>query len=76
MGRYLEIGVAVFAFIAAAFWFASAAGEFPRMLTYCNSVPPDDPYYVAVKFSALMIRWAAFFSGLLAVCAGVNVWVK
>jgi hypothetical protein len=24
MGRYLEIGVAVFAFIAAAFWFASA----------------------------------------------------
>jgi hypothetical protein len=30
MGRYLEIGVAVFAFIAAAFWFA------PRLPAICQ----------------------------------------
>jgi hypothetical protein len=76
LGKYLEIGVAVCAFIAATFWFAPAAGELPRISSYWDSVPPNDPYYVAVKFAAVMNRWAALFSGLSALCGGATIWVK
>jgi hypothetical protein len=76
MGKFFKIGVALFAFIAAGFWFASAAGELPIIRSYWDSVPANDPYYMAVKFSALMNRWAALFSGLSALCAGASIWVK
>jgi hypothetical protein len=35
MDRYLDFGTAVFALVAAAFWFLSAHGEMPSL--------PDDP---------------------------------
>jgi len=66
--KRLDIGATLFAFAAAIFWFFSAYGEWPQMLSYWDATPESDPFYNAVKFSARMNRWAAGFSGLSAMC--------
>ena len=76
MRHWLDIGAAVSAFVAAVFWFLSAYGSLPPMITYWDAVPESDPFYRAVKFSALMNRWAAGFSGLSALCMGVEIVCK
>ena len=66
MGRWIEITAAIFAFIAAVFWFLSAAGKLPPMVTYWGGTPDSDPFYQAVKFSAYMNMIAATASGISA----------
>jgi hypothetical protein len=75
MYRWLDIIAAVFAFLAALFWFVSAWGEMPPILPYWDQTPESDPFYKAVKFSARVNRWAALFSGVSALCAGVRLFV-
>jgi len=62
MKRWLNIVAAMFALTAAIFWFLSAYGELPPMLTYFDGAPANDPFYQAIRFSAVMNKWAAFFS--------------
>jgi hypothetical protein len=74
--HWLDMGAALFAFVAAIFWFLSAYGQLPPMMTYWDSVPEHDPFYRAVKFSARMNRWAASFSGLSALCMSIELFTK
>jgi hypothetical protein len=76
MQDYLDIGVAIFAFVAAIFWFLSAYGKLPPMIAYWDAAPDSDPFYSAVKFAANMNRWAAGFSGMSALCVGIRVFVR
>jgi hypothetical protein len=73
MDKWLDIAAALFALFAALFWFVSAYGKLPPMLTYWDQTPSDDQFYVAVKFSAKMNRWAALLSGLSALCMGIKL---
>jgi hypothetical protein len=75
MEKWLDIGAAVFAIIAAIFWFVSAYGKLPPMVPYWDQAPASDPFYSAVKFSAKMNRWAALLSGLSALCMGVKLFL-
>jgi hypothetical protein len=75
MEHWLDFGAALFALVAAAFWFLSAYGRLPPMVPYWDQVPESDPFYVAVKFSARMNRYAAGLSGLSALCIGVKLFV-
>ena len=59
MKDYLDILAAVFALIAAVFWFLSAYGKLPPMVAYWDRTPDNDPFYVAVRFSANILD--AFF---------------
>jgi hypothetical protein len=50
----------------------SASGKLPELQAYRDKTPADDPFYTALIASAKMNRIAALFSGLSALCAGVN----
>jgi hypothetical protein len=76
MEKCLDIGAAIFAFVAAVFWFLSAYGSLPPILTYWDQVPAGDPFYMVVKFSAQMNRWAAGFSGLSALCMATRLFTS
>jgi hypothetical protein len=76
MEKWLDISAALLAFAAAIFWFLSAYGKLPPMVTYWGSTPNSDPFFLAVKFSAVMNKWAAGFSGLSALCAGVRLLIR
>ena len=75
MERWLDIGAAVLAIAAAVFWFLSAYGKLPPMVTYWDQAPANDPLYMALKFSALMNSWAAGLSGASALCMGIKLFV-
>lgn len=75
MSKWLDTAAAVAAFVAAAFWFASAYGKLPKMISYWGYTPETDPYYLAIQFSAKMNRWAAGFSGLSALCMSISLLV-
>ena len=75
MEKYLDISAALLAIAAAVFWFLSAWGKLPPMVAYWDHAPADDPFYVAIKFSALMNTWAAALSGLSALCMGLRIFV-
>jgi hypothetical protein len=68
MERWLDFGAAVFAIVAAVFWFLSAAGNVPSIMTYWGQAPGNDPFYATLQHSAEMNMWAAMFSGLSALC--------
>jgi hypothetical protein len=72
MSKWLDIGGTIFAFVAAAFWFASAYGKLPPMVTYWGRTPSEDPFYQAVIFSARMNKYAALASGLSALLFGLG----
>lgn len=76
MGKWLDIGTALFALIAAFFWFKSATGNLPEMVSYYDHTPETDPFRVALKSSAKMNQIAAGFSGLSALCAGLKLFIK
>ena len=76
MEKWLDISAALFAIGAAVFWFLSAYGKLPPMMTYWDSTPEHDPFYMAVKFSAGMNRWAAGLSGLSALCVGIKLFIR
>jgi hypothetical protein len=75
LNHLLDIAIAATALVAAVFWFLSAYGKLPPMVTYWNLAPVDDPFFTAIKFSAKMNRWAAGFSGLSALCAAAKFFV-
>lgn len=75
MEKWLDVAAALFAFLAAIFWFLSAYGKLPPMGMYWDSAAPDDPYFLAVKFSAKMNRWAAGLSGASALCMAIKIMV-
>ena len=76
MEKWSDIGAAVFALVAALFWFLSAYGKLPPMVTYWTSTPSDDPFYKAVMFSAMMNKWAAGLSGVSALLMGIKLFIK
>jgi hypothetical protein len=76
METWLDIAAALFAFIAAVFWFLSAYGKLPPMVAYWDAAPENDPLYMAIKFSARMNRWAAGFSCALALCMAIKIMVS
>ena len=76
MSNFFEYAASFFAFVAAIFWFISAYGKLPKMSTYWDETPPDDPFYMAIKFSASMNRWAAGFSGLSALSIVASILTK
>jgi hypothetical protein len=75
MEFWLDVGAAACAIGAAIFWFMSAYGKLPPMGMYWDAAPPNDPFYIAIKFSAKMNRWAAGFSGLSALCMAIKIMV-
>lgn len=75
MEKWLDISAALFAFVAAAFWLLSASGTLPQMLTYWGGTPPNDPFYLAMRFSASMNTCAAVLSGISALCMGAKIFV-
>jgi hypothetical protein len=75
MRKWLDAGAAVTALVAAVFWFLSAYGELPGMIPHWDQTPQNDPFYVAVKFSAKMNRWAAGVSGLSALCMALSLFL-
>jgi len=76
MEKWLDTGAALFAIVAAVFWFLSAYGKLPPIVAYWDSTPEHDPFYMAVKFSAKMNRWAAGLSGLSALCVGIKLFAR
>jgi hypothetical protein len=54
--------------LAAIFWFISASGKVPSMGTYFDSAPPNDPFLVAVRRSAVWNRFAAALTGVSVLC--------
>jgi hypothetical protein len=76
MEKWLDISAACLALVAAVFWFLSAYGNLPPMITYWGSTPDTDPFYLAVKFSAVMNRWAAGFRGTSALCMGLRLFIR
>jgi Na+/proline symporter len=76
MGKWFDVATATFAFAAAVFWFLSAYGKLPPMVMYWDAAPDSDPFYVAVKFSAHMNKWAAGLSGASALCMAIKIGVS
>jgi hypothetical protein len=75
MDKWLDIGTALFALVAAVFWFISAYGKLPPMIPYFDRTPESDPFYRAVKFSAKMNRWAAGLTGISALFMGIKLFI-
>ncbi len=73
MNRWLDVATAIFAFIAAGFWFSSAAFQLPPIVTYWGQAPDIDPFYQAMKFSALMNMIAAVCSGVSAALFAIKL---
>jgi hypothetical protein len=72
MEKWLDIMTTLFALAAAVFWFLSAYGSLPQMVTYLGYTPENDPFYLAIKFSAAMNRYAAALSGLSALSMAIK----
>jgi hypothetical protein len=72
MAKVLQLAGGVFGLIAAALWFWSAARRLPRAVTYFDYTPDDDPRERAIRFSARLNAWAAFFTGLSAALTGAS----
>jgi hypothetical protein len=49
MDKWLNIAAALFALFAALFWFVSAYGKFPPMLTYWDQTPSNDPFMLQLS---------------------------
>jgi hypothetical protein len=75
MEKWLDVAAALLAIIAAVFWFLSAYGKLRPLVAYWGKTPESDPYYEAVKFSAVMNRWAAGFSGASALSMAARLFI-
>jgi hypothetical protein len=76
MEKRLDICAALFALVAAGFWFCSAYGTLPPMVTYWDTTPPNDAFYLAMKHSAKMNTCAAGLSGASAFCMGAKIFLR
>lgn len=65
MEKWLDLTAAIFAAIAALFWFLSAEAV-PQMVMYWGAAPPNDPFFMSVQASAHWNSLAAAFSGFAA----------
>ena len=65
MARVFEVAAALFAVVAAGFWFLSAFGELPQIATYWEMAPVDE--------AAIMTSWAAGLTGVSALCAAARL---
>jgi len=72
IGIAFNIASAVSALVAAIFWYLSAVGELPPMISYFGYAPPDDPFLLAMQTGVILNRWAAGFAALSALCAGLG----
>jgi hypothetical protein len=70
MTRRLELAAAIFAIVAAVFWFVSAAQKLPPMLAYFGATPTTAPFYASLRFTVAMNRWAALFDGFISSLCG------
>jgi hypothetical protein len=70
-GVALNIASAITAFVAACFWYLSAWNRLPEMVTYWDSTPSNDPFFVAVQKGVTLNRWAAAFAAASAICAAL-----
>jgi len=75
MEKWLDVAAALLLIISAVFWFLSAYGKLPPIVTYWGQTPERDPFYQAVKFSAVMNRWAAGFSGVSALSMAARLFI-
>jgi hypothetical protein len=75
MQKWLDVTAALLVLIAAAFWFLSAYGKLPPIVTYWGQTPEGDPFYRALKFSAAMNQWAASFSGVSALSTAARLFI-
>jgi hypothetical protein len=75
MEKWLDVAAALLAITAAVFWFLSAYGKLPPMVSYWDKAPESDPFYGAVKFSAVTNRWAAGFSGASALSMAARLFI-
>lgn len=74
METILDIGSAVFALIAAYFWFCSAYVKIPPLEVLFGGVTKEDhPFYQGIKDSAALNKWAAASSGVSALCMGIKL---
>jgi hypothetical protein len=63
----LNAGAALFAFIAAGFWFISAGGKIPKAdKTWGGFLDTPDAIISALNYSAKWNRFAALFAGVSA----------
>jgi hypothetical protein len=69
--RALNLGTVVFSLVAAMFWFLSA-GDIPVLRSYWGQAPVADPLYASLVDSSRLNQFAALFSGLAALCAGLS----
>lgn len=76
MEKWLDIAAAVLAVAAAVFWFLSAYGKLPPMVSYWERAPDTDPLYMALKFSALMNTWAAALTGASALAMALKLFLR
>jgi hypothetical protein len=65
MARVFDIAAALFAVLAAAFWFLYSFGELPQMLAYWDMAPVDE--------AAIMTSWGAGLTGASALCAAARL---
>jgi Na+/proline symporter len=75
MDWWLDIGAALFVFLAAVFWFSSVYGKLPPMGQYFDRDSENDPFLRAVRFSAKMNKWVAGLSSLSALCVGMKPFI-
>ena len=73
---YLDLATALFAPAAAVFWFLSAYGELPPIVTYWGATPPSDPHQMADEASAWLNTVAATLSGFSAFSAFLSYWAE
>jgi len=73
--RLLELIAALFALLAAVFWFLSAAPweGLPQIVSYWGAASEGDPFWQAMVFSAKMNSYAASCSCIAAAVAGIRL---
>ena len=76
MEKWLDVMAAVLAIAAAIFWFLSAYGKLPPMVSYWDRAPDADPLYMALKFSTHMNSWAAGLSGASALSMALKLFLR
>jgi len=61
MTRTFEIAAALFAVVAAVFWFLSAYGELPQIVSYWDTAPVDE---AAIMTSSAFPRFESYEAAL------------
>jgi len=72
----LDGSAALFAMVAAVFWFLSAVKKLPPVGSPYGKRPEPDPFFEALNFTALLNKRAAFFSGLSALCMATKLCIQ